>query len=326
MRRRVTWLAGALLLVTGCSSSGTATTTTQAPPTTSATATTTTLPPGVIAVLDVDHRPSGIIVAGEVLWTEDHAQTRQVSAVDPETGATLADFLVSRPCDVAATDGRIWVADLELGKLVWIDATTREVGGEVSPLAGPCGLQVVDGAVWFVVDNGLGRMDPETEEVTITDLGGGAFPGSGTPLWAAMFDGGDLLRIDTATGEVTLTIEHPGGPTEAPVVAAGFGALWVAGSGNTVYRLDPVSGELIAEVDATTHATRLLVTAGGVWLTSFESGVVVRIDPTTNQVVFRAELGGNPNGIAEGLGSIWVTDTLRGFIFRLDPAAEGVGA
>lgn len=317
-------LLGFALVVAGCSGSSGPTVTTVAPTSTSEPgATTTTLPPGVAAVLYLDHRPSGIVIAGDVIWTEDHAWIGRAYAIDPESGATLASFEINRPCDLAATDGRLWVADLERGMLVWIDTTTLSVGGEIAGLAGPCALQVVEGALWFVVDNGLARLDLSTEEVTVTDLGGGAFPGSGSPLWAAMFKGGDLVRIDTATGAAELTIPHPAGSTDAPAVAAGFDSLWVGSSTNTLYRLDPVTGAVVAEIPAT-QVTRLLITDGGVWLTSFERGVVERVGPATNQVVFRVHLGGNPNGIAAGLGSIWVADTMRGHIYRFDPLVEGL--
>jgi streptogramin lyase len=181
---------------------------------------------------------------------------------------------------------------------------------------------VVDGALWSVVDEGLARMDLATETVVTIELGGGAFPGSGSPLWATRYDTGDLIRIDTTTGEPQLTIANPGGVAEGPSAAAGFDSVWVGGS-NRVYRLDPASGAVIAEIE-TAVVARLLVSATGVWVTSYDRGVVERIDPATNQVVFRAQLGGNPNGIAEGLGSIWVADTGRGLMFRIDPAAVGL--
>ena len=297
------------------------TTTTAATTTTAGSTTTTTLPAGVTALLDLDHYPSGILVDGDVIWTEDHAQTGRVYAVDPTTGESLAVIPVSRPCDVVATPGRIWVAELAGGKISWIDTTTREVGGAVSGVAGPCGLQFTDGALWFTVDGGLARLDLESEEVTVNETRG-AFPGSGLPLWAADFGDGTLIRIDTATGEIELTVPHPGGPIEGPPVAAGFDSLWVGGA-DALFRLDPVTGEVVAEIPVA-WPSRLLVTANSIWLTSFDRGVVERIDPVTNTVVFHVDLGGSPNGIAFGFDSVLVSDTLRGRIYFFDPAATGV--
>jgi len=206
---------------------------------------------------------------------------------------------------------------------VWIDPASKEVGGEVPGLHGACGVQAVDGALWVAVNDGLARVDPSTGAVTTKKLGGSAFPGAGDPLWAAGYDSGDLLRVDTTSLDVKRTVDHPGGAKEGPPLANGFGSLWVGGSPDRVYRLDPKTGAVGAEI-AATQATRLLVTADAVWLTSYPNGVIERIDPTSNQVVFRTKPGGTLNGITEGFGSIWVAETGTGRLYRVDPAATGL--
>ncbi len=205
----------------------------------------------------------------------------KVYALDPDTGETLASVSVTRPCDIAAAFDRIWVADLEGGSLLWIDPATQEIGGEIDGFHGPCGVQAVDGAVWLAVDNGLAKVDPDSEKVTITELGDGAFPGAGVPLWAALYGNGDLVPIDTATGDAGRVVPYPHGPTEGPPLATGFGSLWVGSlSGDRLYRLDAKTGELKAEIEATTPS-RILVTADAIWTTSYPMGVVERIDPET---------------------------------------------
>jgi outer membrane protein assembly factor BamB len=168
-------------------------------------------------------------------------------------------------------------------------------------------------------------VDPKTGTVVSTKLlGGGAFPGAGTPLWAAKYESGDLLRVDTKSGAIKRTVSPPGDAVEGPPIAVGFDALWFGNvSSRRVYQLDPVTGAVEAEI-ATSMPARLLVTADGVWLTSYDEGMVERIDPATNAVVYRARLGGNINGITEGFGGVWVSDTGRGRLYRLDPAATGV--
>jgi streptogramin lyase len=281
-----------------------------------------TLPPGVSGVFELAIRPSGIVATDEVIWAEDHAQSQAIYAIDPKTGATLTTIEVRRPCDVIAAFDRIWVADLEGGSLLSIDPTTKAVETVASGLHGPCGVQAVDGAIWLAVDEGLARVDPKTAKVSIENLGGATFPGTGMPLWAAYYDSGDLVRVDTASGTISQTVKHPAGSTEGPPVAAGHGILWVGGS-DRLYRLDPSTGKVEGDIP-TALPTRLLVTADAVWLTSYPQGVVERIDPRTNEVVFRAKLGGNMNGITQGFGAIWVTDTSVGLLYRLDPGATGI--
>jgi streptogramin lyase len=275
-------------------------------------------------VFDLGYSPSGITATDDLLWLEDHAVNNKVYAFDPETGETRATIDVTRPCDIVAAFDRIWVADLDAGELVWIDPATLAIGGSVDGFQGPCGVQAVDGAIWLAVDTGLARVDPGSEDVVTTELGDAAFPGTGKPLWAALYSTGDLVPIDTATGHAGEITPYPDGPSEGPPLATGFGSLWVgSGARDRLYRLDAKTGEVEAEIEVVTP-TRLLVTDDAVWTSSYPQGVVGRIDPETNEVVFRAALGGTLNGITAGFGSIWVADTANGLLYRIDPTASGM--
>ena len=283
-----------------------------------------TLAPGVTAVVKVPFRASGIVASSGHIWAEDHAQTSAVYAIDPETGATAGTVDLQRPCDVVAAGDLMWAADLDAGKVVAIDPATFEVVSEVAGLPGPCGLQYTDGSLWMVVDVGLAKVDPEKRTAEVFDLGGGTFPGSGTPLWVTAFGTGELSRIDVETGKRLAKVAAPGGPAEMISLAVAFDRLW-AGNAATqrVYRLDPETGEIQDEI-ATAPPARFLPTESGLWLTSYDTGLVERIDPETNEVVYRVRVGGTPNGITEGFGSIWVADTGNGRLFRIDPAAVGL--
>lgn len=282
---------------------------------------TPTLAPGVLEVFDIGFRPSAILAAGDVIWAEDHARTNKVYAVDPETGKTVATIELRRPCDLALGFDRVWAADIDRGLLTWIDPKTMKLGGKISGLAGPCGPQVIGDSIWAAVNNGVARIDPATSKVTVTELGGAAFPGTGEPIWAVKFGSGELIRIDGATGKAAITIPPPGGTNEGTPTVTAFGSVWVGNSSaGRMYRLDPMTGEIDAEIP-NTSPTRMLATEDAVWLTNYPAGVVQRIDPTTNEIAFTAKLGGNMNGITEGFGSIWAADTLAGLLYRIDPAA-----
>ena len=318
-------LASALL---ACSTSGAPGGSSSSIPTQRSTpapgASVSTLPPGVVDVIDTTFRASGILAAEGLLWAEDHAQTSTVYAVDPQTGETVGSIPLLRPCDVAAADGSIWAADLEAGKLLEIDPETFKITNEVSGLSGPCGVVSVAGSLWMVVDSGIARVDPKNRTASVTDLGGGFFPGVGTPLWAAAFGSGELARIDVDTGDAVVRIPPPGGPSEVIGLAVGFGSLWASHeTAGRVFRLDPESGAVEAEIDVA-GPSRLLITDDSVWLSSYATGKVIRIDPDTNEVVYRAFLRGNINGITLGFGSVWVSDTANGMLYRLEPQATGI--
>jgi streptogramin lyase len=278
----------------------------------------------VLATYDLGISPSGIVVAGDHVWVEDHAQTNAVFALDPSTGDSVMTVHVSRPCDVVTTGGQLWIADYGAGEVLAVDLATGEVAERIGNLDGPCGLQVLGGSLWFTVDDGIARLDIASGVVTTADLGGGAFPGSGKPLWASRFGGAEVGRVDPETGEVRRWITLPGGSTEDKPIAAGFGSVWVGhGLAGRLYRLDPRTGEIQAEIEVASPS-RLLVTDDSVWLTSFATGAVERVDPATNQVIYHAELGGTPNGITQGFGAIWVGETTLRHLYKIDPAATSV--
>lgn len=321
MRHGSALAAGAAMILSACAAGSH---TASAPP---------SLPGGVTDVFELDFRPSGIVATADAIWAEDHAQTNRVYSLDPMTGKTTAEVTVRRPCDVVAAFDRVWIADLDAGQLLGVDPSTSHIENRVRGLKWPCGVQAVDGAIWLAVDDGLARVDPQSGQKTIVKLADGAFPGSGTPLWAVLYHSGKLVRVDTESNTVRLTVPPPPNrPTEAAVPANGFGSLWVAGA-TSVYRLDPQTGKVQAEIPTALESSsapgtpappsRFLVTPSGVWLTSYEAGAVERIDPSKNEVVYGAKLGLNPNGITQGFGAIWVADTGEGRLYRLDPTATG---
>lgn len=326
-------ICGALVAVlVACSGPAPSTATAPASPSTSSSASeapraTTfqpTPPPGVTSTIATTFRASGLIESGGLIWAEDHAETQTVYAIDPASGEVVGSVAMGRPCDLATVDGMVWAADLDGGAVLEIDPATFTITRTADGLSGPCGPQVAGGAVWVAVDQGYARVDLADLSTTITELGDAAFPGNGEPLWAMEYRTGALHRVNLKSGAPVVDIEAPGGPQEMVPPAIGFESLWVAdAAAGTVFRLDPTTGEIQAEVTATVP-TRLLVTSDAVWASSYPQGTIQRIDPATNEVVFRVRIGGNLNGMAAAGGRVWVADTLGGGLYGIDPTAVGI--
>jgi hypothetical protein len=339
MQSRKSALGQALLACTlagcgaGATGSGSPATTGPTTPTTSAPVVTAvaatpapvpTLPPGVTEMIDTDFRGSGILAAGDYIWAEDHASTQKVYAIAPETGEVAGTVDLGRPCDLVAVGDAVWAVDQDAGAIVEIDPATFAIVGEVGGMVNPCGPQLVDGSIWLAADPGIGKIDPVARTVTVTDFGGGIFPGPGAPLWAAKFGTGTLYRVDTDSGKPVVEVEPPGGPAELIWLTVAFDSLWASNETvGGIFRLDPTTGKIEVEIEVA-NPSRLLPTTAGLWFTSYETGIVGRIDPTTNEIVYQVLLNGNPNGITEGFGAIWVSDTANGRLFRIDPAASGI--
>jgi DNA-binding beta-propeller fold protein YncE len=92
-------------------------------------------------------------------------------------------------------------------------------------------------------------------------------------------------------------------------VAAGFGALWVTGTTDTVTRVVPAS-------DPGTPTERTVTVgegpigvatgAGAVWVANAQSGSVSKVDPTTLHVDEIAGVGHDPLSVGVGAGRVYV--------------------
>jgi YVTN family beta-propeller protein len=95
-------------------------------------------------------------------------------------------------------------------------------------------------------------------------------------------------------------------------------SLWVTHqSSDTVARLDPESGEVVATVpvgDAPAWLAR--ANDGTVLVPNARDGTLSRIDPTTNDVVQTIRVGAGPVVVRRAFGDLWLTH-LRGRLWRL---------
>jgi YVTN family beta-propeller protein len=123
-------------------------------------------------------------------------------------------------------------------------------------------------------------------------------------------------------------------------MAAGAGALWVAGS-DQVTRIDPATNTVAATVPvAATGAgpAGVAVGAGAVWVPVAVPGALWGIDPGTDKVTSKISLGGPLSGsisVAATDGTVWVAccggsqaggSTSGGRLLRVDPRRKRVVA
>ena len=230
----------------------------------------------------------------------------------------------------------------ELGNgVAAIDPAKGGVASLTKTRAVPGNVAVGEGAIWVVNTEGesVSRIDPETKEIEKTFKTGGVASevaaGEGA-LWVGNAGGRgetntivSISRVDPESGRVTRTVRLPGGesggdsgvlPTAGlPRVAVGAGAVWAINpGGDSVSRIDPQSGKLVAKIDA----GGVTIAAGdeGVWVPVDEPPAVVRIDPRTNRVSERIPVSTQSLwGVAVGAGSVWATAREDGLVFRIEP-------
>jgi hypothetical protein len=86
--------------------------------------------------------------------------------------------------------------------------------------------------------------------------------------------------------------------TEPVAVATGFGAAWVANSGNGSITRVPLVGEKIETIGLNDQPSAIATGAGYVWVLSERSKKVIRIDPSTKQVTRTVLLANPPIAVA----------------------------
>lgn len=147
-------------------------------------------------------------------------------------------------------------------------------------------------------------------------------------LWVADCDLGALLRIDTATAQVTDTIASGiANPTGELTVVAASGAIWVASDARgVVSRIDPASRRVVATIAVRPDTFYLATGFGAVWAVSSTARVLQRIDPDTNTVTLTVPLGAEPGFLVAGEGAVWVQEQGDGTVARIDPASGTVTA
>jgi DNA-binding SARP family transcriptional activator/streptogramin lyase len=254
--------------------------------------------------------------------------------VDPASNRIVASIpLGSRPVTVAGGAGAVWVGDARDGTVTRIDPSAKAVSKTIG-----IGSPVVDLA---------------------TGVGG---------VWAATGGFGDVIRIDPEIGAVARRspLGDPGDPVVPAVssVGAGDGRVW-AGAFDGLVRLDPTSGEVIAQVDlGRANALQMAVGDGAVWATTIASrakrvearsaevttefyagswvfpialgggavwvgganGQVWKLDPVTGSGLLTLRVVPDVSGVAFGDGSLWVTSAGRKELVRVNPSTGEVQA
>lgn len=246
---------------------------------------------------------------------------------------------------IAAGEDAIWVRVSGPGrreKLVRIDSNTNRIVGEITlpPVSFDATLVVGGGAVWAASNDGLVRVDPETNTVATTipgiiavyDYGFGS-------VWAqGENDDGEnsIVRIDPLTNQVAAWIPFED-PPEA--VVAGEGAVWVneriaddpETDDGTVVRIDPATNEIVARIDVKSAGYILAAGGGRVWVPAWvgpDTPGVVAIDPATNEPVEDSGSIRWFRPFAVGAGGIWVLSGPQPpqGVCRMDPRSLALGA
>jgi virginiamycin B lyase len=267
----------------------------------------------------------------------------------PAAGKVVASIPVPAVGGLVVGGGAVWVANMNPRTVTRIDPDTNTVVatialGDPDYSWGPTRLAFGHGSLWALdgKSSSVLRIDPQANRVVASIPLGEATQGSAASVgivatsdavWVANRWGttqtpdGSVVRIDPQSNRIVARVSlgaspEDGGPTG---ITAGSGAIWVGvPSTNSVFRIDPASDSVVAEVPKLKCAGgQLAADEPSVWVA--DCTAVHRIDTATNAIARTIPMpratGQGALGIAVGFGSVWVQ---AGPLVRIDPASGAV--
>lgn len=242
------------------------------------------------------------VTDGGVVWATSHVGLYRI---DPATSTAVNvlpnDYLFRS----VPGHGALWISTGSFGRVLRIDPETSGVKAEIDVGAGPVtDLAILEDAVWASASS-------------------------------------DLVRIDTATNEVTARLRSEDGFGDVAISEEG---LWVVAGANqegAVWRIDPATAEVQQKIPLPNPSfwNELESGDGAIWVTSSptvrENGAsfvrLYRIDPSTSEISAEVPLGDGPSvlepgdraaslaTLAVGEGSVWALVDSESLLLRIDP-------
>jgi len=166
--------------------------------------------------------------------------------------------------------------------------------------AAPWTMAIENGYLWVIAGDSIVQIDPETDRIV------------GKPIPVTVPKNARLEAI--VAGEDALWVSIIGG-----------GNIGVPNDIDSVLRIDPQTGETVANIKVRRAPVSLAYTPGIVWAVNWGAHLVSRINPKTNQLLgepFRT--GAAPYSITVGGGSVWVVNHDDGTVTRLDPETNQI--
>jgi DNA-binding beta-propeller fold protein YncE len=224
--------------------------------------------------------PYAIAWDGSSLWALDNGRTRLVR-VDPATHLSTYDIsLPGTGWAVAIEGSTAWVSSFAAPTALYeVDLVARRVVATINDLdQGPAALAVDPSGVWVVcVRTGTGhldRVDPAAARVVGRyaigwwSIATVAYQGD---LYVRGTFGGDISRVDTATGAVMWTQPGPGfiGRQGIDQISAAPDGVWL--DGPTTARIDPATGQIAEKL--LVPSTSIAADNGELWLMELDGSV-----------------------------------------------------
>ena len=233
----------------------------------------------VTARIDVGRGACAVAAGAGALWVANY-RTGLLLRVDPRTRRVRRASVGGAPFDVVVAFGRVWTTGFGNGTLVAVNPHTLRIVRRTTIGGSPTGLLAAAGSIWV----GLGRastrvlrVDPASGTPQPIDVGVKApshFVTTDAGIWV-VDDGDALALLDPADGRVVRT-RHFGRTLVQPALAPD-GTLWVPDKEiDTIFRVDPATGELVDSFPGGDGAFQALRAFRSMWVTSYAGSDIWR--------------------------------------------------
>ncbi len=264
-----------------------------------------------------------------------------MGVIDPKTNKLVSEIpLGFKSSMIAAGGGYVWVVDPKGSTLLKIDPRTRTVVSRIGIAVGagtvPFGIAVGRGSVWLAVLRGTKQvvleLGPDVGDLRRTIPFGGEAEGpvlfrlhplavGGGAVWAIDPSVGGLWRIDPRSGRARKLAEG----LDALSLAAGDGAVWVAGSSG-VTKIDAATGLELGSTSVGSQAfgetASVALGRNAVWFAVSSATTLSQIDPESVAATQTFPVGKGPSGVAVGESAVWVANSRDGTVSRVGTQDE----
>lgn len=291
--------------------------------------------------------------AGSLL-RQDRWPTMRLSVVLPVFALLLGSIIPTRASEELSVDklsvqmrvhrfvhamevgfGSLWTISCgcECGStLVRIETTNGEAKDfTVHEISSAGGMAIGEDVLWLsdIKRNAIFGIDPKDLSVLrqipapMLSIDGTIAAGGGV-VWAVTAENLDrtLTRFNGENGQVEATISFP---SSISGVVVAYGAVWVSGFSNEIYRVDPKSNTITSTIKLRSTPQDMAAGEGSIWVLIQGDLSIQRIDGGSGELLSTIETGLSPGSasITVGGGYVWVS--MPGVpLTKIDPTTNRV--
>jgi DNA-binding beta-propeller fold protein YncE len=235
---------------------------------------------------DPYHYCQGLSTDGENIWAcsasgDENNRTIDVVRIDPITKSVVETVKVGKIFDQFRMPfllNKIWVLSGNGDKLVGIDITTNQPSPAIDLGVRCFQVEAVGKSLLATckLDNLVLRIDPEKMEVTerLTFSSPLNIAATDNGIWLSQNN--EVVRLDTESLNPVATFTNLYGEKD---LLATEEAVWVRLEAGFLYKIDPVSNQLVEQIqtDQSLSMGGVLVTPDSIWTTASDDDILIRL-------------------------------------------------